>query len=297
MQCSAASTEPTLAQANGIAICYQTFGNPVDPALLLVDGSGCQMIEWDDDWCVQLATRGYRVIRYDNRDMGLTSKFDEAGVPPPPSSPLTGALPYQVPYTLADMADDGVALLGTLGVSAAHVVGISMGGYIVQQMAIRHPAQVRTMTSIMSGTRNPDVPRHLPPIGPEMRARTVSREVYVESYIRWEQTIAGRYPRSTSDLQARAEAQWTRGVYPAGKARHSAAIAATPSWKKELAAVKAPSLIIHGDADPLVPVEAGYDTAASIPGARMLVIEGWGHGYPSRELWPRLIDAIARHAR
>jgi pimeloyl-ACP methyl ester carboxylesterase len=195
------------------------------------------------------------------------------------------------------MADDGIALLGALYIPAAHVVGISIGGYIVQLMAIRHLAQVLTMTPIMSGTRNPDVPRHVPPIGPEMRARTDSRDVCIETYIRWEQAIAGRFPRSARDLRARAEAQWARGINPAGKARHSAAIAATPSWKGELAEVKVPSLIIHGDEDPLVPVEAGYDTAASIPGAKMLVIEGWGHGYPARRLWPRPINAIAKHAR
>jgi pimeloyl-ACP methyl ester carboxylesterase len=292
-----AHTEPAFAQAsfaaaNGITICYQAFGCPYDPALLLVDGSGCQMIEWDDEWCELLAARGYFVIRYDNRDMGLTTKFDQAGVPSP-ADPLS----YKAPYTLADMADDGIALLGALNIPAAHIVGISMGGYIVQQMAIRHPAQVLTLTSMMSGTRNPDVPRHIPPIGPEMHARTDSREVYVETYIRWEQAIAGRYPRSARNLRSRAKAQWARGISAAGKARHSAAIAATPCWKKELAAVTAPSLIIHGDADPLVPVEAGYDTAASIPGARILIIEGWGHGYPARILWPRLINAIAKHSQ
>lgn len=295
-------TEPAFAAANGITLCYQAFGCPFDPALLLVDGSGCQMIEWDDEWCERLAARGYYVIRYDNRDMGLSTKFDQAGVPPLPASPLTDAIAYQVPYTLADMADDGMALLGALKIPAAHIVGISMGGFIVQQMAIRHPAQVLTMTSMMSGTRNPDVPRHIPPLGPEVRARLDTREVYLETYTRWEQAIAGRYPRSTRNLRARAAAQWERGVCAAPqtaerKARHSAAIAATPCWKKELAAVTAPSLIIHGDADPLVPVEAGYDTAASIPGAKILIIEGWGHGYPAPVLWPRLINAIARHAR
>ena len=288
-------SEPALIEANGITLCYQTFGRPADPALLLVDGSGCQMIEWDDAWCEQLAERGYYVIRYDNRDMGLSTKFDAAGAPPVPASPLTDTLKH-APYTLADMADDGMALLGALGIPAAHIVGISMGGFIVQQMAIRHPAQVRTMTSIMSGTRNPDVPRHLPPVPPDVRSRLDNRALYIETYTRWEQVIAGKYPRSARNLRARAAAQWDRGVSAERKARHSAAIAATPCWKKELAAVTAPSLIIHGDADPLVPVEAGYDTAASIPGARMLVIEGWGHGYPgARALAPA--DQRHRQAR
>jgi len=289
-------TEPAYAAANGITLCYQTFGCPMDAPLLLVDGAGCQMIEWDEAWCEMLAARGYYVIRYDNRDMGLSTKFDEAGVPPLPASPLTDTLSYQAPYTLADMADDGMALLRALGIPAAHIVGISMGGFIVQQMAIRHPEQVLSLTSMMSGTRNPEVPRHIAPIGAELRTRADTREAYIESYIRWEQAIAGKYPRSKRNLRARAEAQWERGISAACKARHSAAIAATPCWKKELAAVRAPALIIHGDADPLVPVEAGYDTAASIAGAKILIIEGWGHGYPAPVLWPRLIRAIVRHA-
>jgi pimeloyl-ACP methyl ester carboxylesterase len=294
-----ASAGEKFIQANGITICHETFGNPADPALLLVNGHSCQMIDWDDEWCVQLAQRGYHVIRYDDRDMGLSTKFDEAGVPPLAGSPLSSALPWQAPYTLTDLADDGIALLGALCISAAHIVGISMGGAVAQLMAIRHPAQVRTMTSIMSFSRLSlaDLPRRVPPLPPDVQLRTDNHEAYIEAFVRGGQIIAGRYPRSTEYLRAHAERQWARGVSPAGYARQRAAMAATPSWKDKLATIQAPTLVIHGDLDAVVPVEAGFDTAASIPGAKMLVIEGWGHGHPAPELWPRLLDAISEHAR
>ena len=272
------------------------MGDPQAAPLLLVDGHGCQMIEWDDDWCAQLAARGYWVIRYDQRDMGRTTKFDAAGVPPAEDAPAAEKQAYKAPYTFADMADDGIALVSALGAAWAHVVGISMGGFIAQLMAIRHPAQVRTMTSMMSHSRNPNPTRRVAPISPDLRARTDSRSAYIESYIRWEQAIAGRYPRSTENLRARAERQWERGIFPAGNARHGAAGAATPNWREALHALTVPALVIHGDADPLVPVEGGIDTAHSIPGAELLIIEGWGHGYPAPELWPTLIEAISKHA-
>ncbi len=297
MQPKVQHTDPAIARVNGIEICYETFGDPQSPSLLLVDGGGCQMIEWDEDFCAQLAARGYWVIRYDQRDMGLSTKFTAAGVPPAEDAPDSEKAAYRVPYTYADLADDGIALIQALGRPWTHVLGISLGGMIAQLMAIRHPAQVRTLMPMMTTTRNPDLPRHVPRIPAEMRARTDTREAYIETYIRWEQAIAGRYPRTAEYLRAHAERQWDRGIHPDSNARQRAAGAATPSWREDLRAVRISTLVIHGDLDPLAPIEGGIDLAAIIPGARLFVIEGWGHGYPAAELWSTLIDAICSIAK
>lgn len=289
-------TEPAFAQANGLTICYDTFGDPARAPLLLVDGLGCPMIEWYDDWCVALAARGYWVIRHDNRDIGLSTKFDAAGVPGFQGAPLTDKPTVAPPYTLADMADDCVGLMDALGIASAHVVGISMGGLIVQWLAIRHPGRLRSLTSLMATTKGPNLPPPAHPVAPGMEARTGSREEYIETNTRWAQVIAGRYPPDTEELRAHCGRLWDRGLCPAGAARQRLAVAAAPSTKEALGVVRVPSLVIHGELDPLVSVEGGRDTAASIPGAKLLIVEGWGHGYPARELWPMLIDAIARHA-
>jgi pimeloyl-ACP methyl ester carboxylesterase len=290
-------TEAAFAQANGLTICYDTFGDPAAAPLLLLDGYGCQMIEWYDDWCQELASRGYWVIRHDNRDIGLSTKLDTFGVPDFKGSGLTDTPTLPPPYTLADHADDSVGLMDALGIPRAHVVGISMGGFIAQWMAMRHPGRIASMTSIMSTDKNPAVPRPAHPVAPGMEARTGSREEFIETYARWERAIAGRFPRTVDELRAHAGELWDRGLSPEGKARQLVAMAGTPPWHEALRAVTAPTLIIHGDMDPLVSVEGGRDTAAHIPGAKLLIIEGWGHGYPARELWPTLIDAIAAHAR
>jgi pimeloyl-ACP methyl ester carboxylesterase len=279
-------TEPAIAQANGIAICYDTFGDPRAPAMLLISGHGCSMMDWDDDLCAQLAARGYCVIRYDNRDTGRSASFAAAAA----------ADPAAAPYTLRDMADDGAGLLDALGIRSAHVVGISMGGFIAQVLAVRHPERVRTLVSIMSSTRKPGLPGPRPEVLQLRRVPTSDRQKYIDDFIRWEQAVNGpRFMRGSAYLRAMAEKKWAWGEVPEGGIRQSQAIATTPPWRDDLRGVSCPALVIHGGADPLVPVEGGIDTAGAIPGAKLLVIPEWGHGYPAPSLWPQLIDAIAGH--
>jgi pimeloyl-ACP methyl ester carboxylesterase len=294
-------TEPALVRANGIEICYDTFGDPSSPALLLIDGWGCQMIEWDDEFCAQLAARGYWVIRHDNRDVGLSTKFHEAGVPDLEAleQARRRGEAVQAPYTLKDMAEDAIGLMDALGIRRAHAVGISMGGMIVQMMAIYHPERLCSMIPIMSTTHEPG----LPPRTPEAQAaakwpQPKTREEYIEHYVRWGSLVSGeRYRDDPTRLRALAARLWDRGLSAAGHARQGAAIIATPGWREALKSVGVPTLVIHGDADPLLPLEHGLDIARAVPGAKILIIKDWGHGYPAPALWPTLLEAIARHAK
>jgi pimeloyl-ACP methyl ester carboxylesterase len=296
---SVGRTPPALVQANGITLCCDTFGSRTAPPLLLIMGLGGQMIAWDDQFCTQLAERGYRVIRFDNRDIGLSTRFDAAGVPDVGAAfvaAMTGR-PVQAPYTLRDMADDTAGLLDALDIERAHVVGVSMGGAIGQTLAIHHPARVRTLTSIMSTTGAPGLP------GPTAQAAAVllrpaptDRAGYVASYsATWKVLRAGDFPVDEARDAARAEQAFDRGLSPAGTARQLAAILASGSRKEALASLRVPTLVVHGDADPLVPLACGFDTATSVPGARLRVIEGMGHALPV-SMWTQLIDVIADHA-
>ncbi|UCC64325.1 MAG: alpha/beta fold hydrolase [Anaerolineae bacterium] len=292
-------SSPASVQANGVELVYDTFGQPSAPPLLLIMGLGGQMIAWDDEFCAQLAARGYWVIRFDNRDVGLSTRFDEAGVPDMAALAQARARgeAIQAPYTLADMADDAAGLLDALGAGSAHVVGVSMGGMIAQAMAIRHLDRVRTLTSIMSSTGNPDLP---PPTAEALeillKPAPADRDGYLESAIQSRQVLGGSpFPVDEDRIRMRAGQAFDRGLHPEGTARQMAAILASGSRKEALRSVIVPTLVIHGDADPLVPVEGGIDTADAVPGAELLIIEGMGHALPPA-LWPRMIDAIARHA-
>jgi len=291
-------SNPASVQANGIELVYDTFGQPSAPPLLLIMGLGGQMIAWDDEFCAQLAARGYWVIRFDNRDVGLSTKFDQAGVPDMAALAWARAQgeAIQAPYTLADMADDAAGLLDALGAGSAHVVGVSMGGMIAQAMAIRHPDRVRTLTSIMSSTGNPDLP---PPAAEALeillKPAPTDRDGYLESAVQSQQVLGGSpFPVDKDYTRERARRAFDRGLHPKGIARQMAAILASGSRKEALRSVTVPTLVIHGDADPLVPVEGGIDTADAVPGAELLIIEGMGHALPPA-LWPQVIDAIARH--
>lgn len=285
------------ARANGIEIEYETFGDPADPALLLVMGLGAQMILWPEEFCSDLAARGLHVVRYDNRDVGRSTWLDQAGMPD-----VAGALaaamqgrPIASPYRLRDMAADAVGLLDALEVDAAHVVGASMGGMIAQTLAIEHPARVRTLTSIMSTTGHPG----LPPARPEAMAVLVTpapteRAAAIEHGVRVWRTIGSPgFPFDEAEVRERAALAFDRGVNPPGIARQLVAILASGSRREALRGVQVPSLVIHGAADPLVPVEAGRDTAQAVPGAELLEFEGMGHDLP-RPLWPRFVEAIAK---
>jgi pimeloyl-ACP methyl ester carboxylesterase len=288
-----------IAPANGLEICYQTFGQDTDPPLLLIMGLGAQMILWDDEFCSQLAARGYRVIRFDNRDIGRSSKIDA----PPPD--LANALfqfrpgeSLMAPYLLKDMAADAIGLLDFLRIGRAHIVGASMGGMIAQELAIHWPRRVRTLTSIMSSTGDPA----LPPPNPEMLAFFLAppprtSEEFVEANVRIGRAFRnGGFPEEESRARERAVRMAARGMSPEGGARQMLAVFASGSRKASLPQIKAPTLVIHGADDPLVPLAAGEDTAGSIPGARLVVIEHMGHALPMA-VWPRVIDEIAAIAR
>jgi pimeloyl-ACP methyl ester carboxylesterase len=289
-----------MAKSNGIELCYDTFGDRTKPPLLLIMGLAGQMIAWDEEFCGELAARGYWVIRFDNRDIGLSTRFPQAGVPD--IMALLGAamqgLPVRAPYTLADMAADTVGLMDALGIGSAHVVGASMGGGIAQELAIRHPSRLETLTSIMSSTGEPG----LPPPKPEamavlMTPAPADKAGYVASYQRnWRVLRAGSFPLDEARDPANAERNFARGLNPPGVARQLAAIIASGSRKQALASVRIPTLVIHGDADPLVPIEGGKATAAAIPGARLLIIPGMGHALPI-SMWPQILEAIVAHAR
>jgi pimeloyl-ACP methyl ester carboxylesterase len=292
-------SDPTRVRVNRIELVYDTFGEPSAPPLLLITGLGGQMIDWDEDFCTHLAAQGYWVIRFDNRDVGLSTKLDEAGVPDilalMQAQAQGGAM--QAPYRLRDMADDAVGLLDALAVLSAHVMGISMGGMIAQEMAIHHPNRVRTLTSIMSSTGNPALP---PPKPEAMSVLTTppptDREGYLESSVQTWRVLSGPgFPVDEDLVRERAGRSFDRGLSVAGTARQLAAVLASGSRQEALRSVAVPTLVIHGDADPLVPVECGIDTADSIPGAELLIIKGMGHDLPLAVAL-RVIEAIVRHA-
>ncbi|HEY6598882.1 MAG TPA: alpha/beta hydrolase [Pseudomonadales bacterium] len=282
--------------ANGIQIEYDTFGKRSQRPLLLVMGLGAQMIAWRNEFCEQLADAGHFVVRFDNRDVGLSSKFDAAGAPDMAAvmSQMLAGEPIKAPYTLDDMADDAFALLDTLDLPRAHVCGASMGGMIVQAMAIRRPQRVMSVTSIMSSTGN----RELPPAKPEAAAALVSapgtdRASVLERAARVAGIIGSpAYPADPEELKARAIEAFERAFYPVGVARQMVAAASHGNRKPALSTLEVPALVIHGRADPLVPVEGGIDTHEALRGSRLMVIDGMGHDLP-RQVWPQIVAGIA----
>jgi pimeloyl-ACP methyl ester carboxylesterase len=290
---------PAFVPANGMQLCYEAFGDPANPPLVLIMGLASQMIVWDDEFCAQLAARGFWVIRFDNRDIGMSTRLANARTPRFAEMMLAQVtrIRFRVPYTLRDMAADTVGLMDALGIRSAHIVGASMGGAIAQELAILYPARVRTLTSVMSSTGDPKLP------GPTRRALAVlakkiplDRAGYVREYVAtWRVLNGEHFPFDAERTARQGAAAYDRGINPPGAARQLMAIIASGNRRKALRSVTAPTLVIHGTADPLIPDAAGRDTAATIPGARLMLIEGMGHAFP-REAWPRIIDAIAQHA-
>jgi len=289
-------SDPGSVKANGIEIVYDTFGEPSAAPMLLIMGLGVQMIGWDERFCEKLASQGYWVIRFDNRDVGLSTKLDEAGVPDIPAMLqvlMTGET-RESPYSLGNMADDAAGLLDALKIESAHVVGVSMGGMIAQEMVIRHPNRVRTMTSIMSQTGNPELPLPRPEaLAVLLEPPPADRAEYIENEVRVAKVLGGAFPVNEGQVRERAGQIFDRGLHPAGTARQMAAILAADSRNAALKSVRVPTLVIHGDADPLVLVDGGIDTANAIPGAELLIIEGLGHALPP-EIWPQVIEAIVK---
>ncbi len=281
--------------ANGITIEYDTFGSDGGRPLLLVMGLGAQMIHWRDGFCEMLADRDHFVIRFDNRDSGLSEKFGHLGVPDmgEMAAKLIAGEPAGAPYTLDDMAADAFGLLDVLGVDAAHVCGASMGGMVVQAMALNAPGRVRSLTSIMSSTGNPA----LPPSTDEAMAAMLSpaansRDEAIERTVRVGRVIGSPgYPVSEEEARKKAAEAYDRAFYPEGVARQIAAIAAHGNRRPALEALDLPALVIHGAQDPLVRVEGGHDTHQALRGSKLRVVEGMGHDLPEA-LWPEIIEAI-----
>jgi pimeloyl-ACP methyl ester carboxylesterase len=285
-----------IAKTNGIEICYDTTGDPSDPTVLLVMGLGGQLIQWDPELCSLIAERGFHVVRFDNRDVGL-STHHEGGVDVFGlfTSEASGSSPPPVPYLLSDMAADAVGLLDHLGVDQAHVVGVSMGGMIAQSIALAHPARVMTLTSIMSTTGDADVGH---PTAEAMAALVAppaqTREEAQDGAVRQAHVWGSPGLFDADHLRRLAGESWDRCHEPLGVARQLAAILASGSRSSALATLAIPSLVIHGTADTLVQPSGGERTAEVIPDAKLLMVDGMGHDLP-RPLWPTLVDAICGH--
>ncbi|MEU2618114.1 alpha/beta hydrolase [Streptomyces sp. NPDC007157] len=283
----------------GVSLAYDGFGDPGDPAVLLVMGFGAQMIAWHEDFCRALARRGRYVIRYDNRDSGLSTKFDEHPVDvgrfldAVGSGDIPAAL-AMVPYGLPDMAEDGLGLLTALGIERAHVVGASMGGMIAQTMAISRPERVLTLTSMMSSTGESEYGRPTPEaqavlLGPKPR----DREGYIAAAER-ELVWASRRYGDPAALREMAADSYDRAYYPAGVGRQLGAIILGGSRAEALRKLRVPTLVIHGLDDTLIDVSGGQRTADLVPGAELRLIPDMGHDRP-RQLWPEIIDAVVAH--
>ena len=288
-------TKPAFAQANGMRLCYETFGRPSDPPLVLIMGLAAQMILWDEEFCKQLAAPGRWVIRFDNRDIGLSTRLDGEKTPGMSQIFLTrmvGRTP-RAPYTLLDMAKDTIGLLDALGIERADVVGASMGGAIGQELAIHFPERLHTLTAIMATSGDPKLPPPTPAaMSVLMRSSPPEREKYVKEYVsRWRVLAANHFPFDEERTREQGETGFSRGINPPGVARQMLAIIASGNRKQALRTVSVPTAVIHGSADPLVPVAAGYDLAKAIPGATLTVIEGMGHSLP-RGAWPAMLAAI-----
>ena len=292
--------------ANNLHIEYEFFGDPAHPTVMLVMGLGMQLVGWPDDFCQDLANSGYRVLRFDNRDIGLSSHLDHLGKP----NLIWGllkrriGLPIRAPYSLADMAQDAVALLDALQIEQAHVVGASMGGMIAQLVAGIAPQKVLTLTSIMSSSGAPGLPGPTPRAQaallkrpPKSAYHPAQRDRLVEHYLNNSRVIRSpAFPMSEDARRARIRRGLDRSIHPEGVLRQLLAIAQGPDRSPILQQIRQPTLVIHGKQDPLVPIDCGRDTARKIPGARLVEIDGMGHDLPPG-VCQLLVDALVPHFR
>jgi len=284
------------ARCNGIEIAYEEIGPKDGRPLVLVMGLGASLVFWEDDFCAALAESGHRVVRFDNRDVGLSTKLDHLGVPDVNQAfaslmmrqPIQGA-----PYLLTDMARDTIGLMDHLGIERAHVVGASMGGMIVQTLAIEHPKRLRSLTSIMSSTGDPTLPQATSEaMAVLLRPPASDRAGFIEQSVPAWRVIGGSW-FDEARVRARAAAHFDRCYHPPGIARQLVGILASGDRTAKLHSVATPSLVIHGVDDPLVPAAAGKATAAAIPGAELMLVEGMGHDVVP-QTWPRVVDAISK---
>lgn len=284
--------------ANGIEIFYDVHGEATDPVILLIMGLSAQMTSWDDGFVAELAGRGFQVIRFDNRDIGLSSWFDAAGIPDMVASVASGTIPPPV-YTLSDMACDAAGLLDALGVSRAHIVGASMGGMIAQTFAIEHPEKCLSLTSIFSTTGNRGVGQAHPGVAEALFFVTppATREAAIEAGVAGSRLISSPgYPPNDADLRDRAASSYDRAYHPDGVVRQLLAILAQPDRTEALRGVSVPTLVIHGDSDLLVDNSGGRATADAVPGAELWLVPGMAHDLPAA-LHAELADRIAANCR
>ena len=287
-------TERFAGVGGGITICYERFGDPDDPPIVLIMGLATQMIAWHEDFCQELAENGFGVVRFDNRDIGRSTHIDAR--PPSTRELLTRRVPAGS-YSLSDMAADTAGLMRELGLAPAHVVGASMGGMIAQTLASERPELVRSLTSIMANTGNrwrgqpaPSVYRHL------LSSRPTTRDAVIERAARIFGVVGSKGLHDDAQIREIAERSFDRDHDARGPGRQLAAIIASGDRTAALRSIDVPTLVIHGSRDKLVRPSGGRATANAIPGARLMLIEGMGHDLP-RPLWPRLIHAIAGHCR
>ena len=273
--------------SNGdVRIYYETFGEAAAPALMLINGLGSQCINYREEWCRRFAAEGFFVIRLDNRDVGLSTHFSD--VAPEMGKPA---------YSIADMANDAIAVLDDLGLDRAHVMGLSMGGMIVQQLAIDHPDRLISMTSVMSTTGDRDVGQSAPEALALLTGPTpTDREGYIARYLQGIRTYGSPAAYDEERLAPLAAEAYDRCFDPSGQARQMIAIMASPSRTAALGSVTVPALVMHGDQDKLVDISGGRRTAEAIPGARFVVMEGMGHDYPP-QYWDRWVAEVTAHAR
>jgi pimeloyl-ACP methyl ester carboxylesterase len=285
------------AHHGSVELYYETFGDPGHPALLLVNGLGSQCINYRTEWCEQFAARGFFTIRFDNRDVGLSAKFDH--LPPDFSGTMKALAAGEDPavaYRLSDMAGDAIAVLDALGIERAHVMGLSMGGMIVQQLAIAHPERLLTMTSVMSTTGE----REFGQASPEAFAiltgpPATDRDSAIERHLLGIRTFGSPAQYDEALHRQYAAEAFDRCFNPAGVARQMIGVTVSGSRAEALRQVTVPTLVLHGDADTLIDISGGRRTAELIPGARFEVMEGMGHDYPPA-YWDRWVDLVAEHA-
>jgi pimeloyl-ACP methyl ester carboxylesterase len=288
--------EYQVAIANGIELVYDTFGNPDSPPVLLIMGLGNQMIDWREEFCSLVADRGYWVIRFENRDVGKSQKFNDAEMPNvlELAVKIAQGESVEVPYSINDMAADAIGLLDVLKIDQAHVVGLSMGGMIAQTMAIYYRERLKTLTSLMSSAR------YMFPPSTEAaellnKSSPDTREEYIEYYFENSKILGGpKYQYDENMYREHAGRRFDRGIYPPGFARQLAAVITQEDRRDALRSLDLPTLVLHGTSDPLVPVEGGTETAEAVPNSKIRLIEGWGHGFPP-SIWPIVIDELVAH--
>jgi pimeloyl-ACP methyl ester carboxylesterase len=286
------------ANVNNIEIEYETIGDPTSKPLLLIAGLGSQLLAWSDEICENLAIIGFFVIKFDNRDVGLSTKFEDAGIPDMMeiSAAYTRGEKPNLPYTLEDMADDAVGILDTLKIDKAHICGASMGGMIAQIIAYRHPSRVQSLAVIMSTTGNPELPPSKPEILMQFFAPVPSeREAYIDEMVKRDSLIYGNFTYDEVQGRDYRTKEYDRSYYPEGIARQMAAMAVPGNIKSKISVIQAPTIIIHGSEDPFNQIEAGKEIASTIPRAELLIIDGMAHSFPI-EVVPRIVNALVANS-